>query len=263
MTGTRFGMTELSRERSHHDRWDLNETSRALGASARRPEGVGKPRRATPSICTPTGRRPSYASHRAGRVTHRRLHRSQWLRDALGETATWRPLSERGVDQLTAALNTSPLDRALGGWSAQLGVTGRNPFHRSGFNRARHAQLVWQAVTDLEARHHVEAIAVVDLPAPYATVAATPAFTLDVIVRIRAFLVGAGALLAGAGWRLTVPDLFGILGALLATLTARRWPPTLADLAAIDPVLVPPSRETSSSRPGLRLGLTAKLFRFS
>jgi hypothetical protein len=68
----------------------------------------------------------------------------------VSEAATWRPLSERSMGLLAAALNTSPLTDVLGWWTGNLEITGINPFHRSGFNRARHARLAWQAVTDRE-----------------------------------------------------------------------------------------------------------------
>ena len=157
----------------------------------------------------------------------------------VGEAATWRPLSERGVASLAAALNTSPLNAVLQGWCGSLGVTGLNPFRRSGFNRARHARLAWQAVTDREPRHPVEAIAVADLPTPYGTYASSLSFTLDVIVRVRASIASASTPVGSGAWRLAVPDLYSTLDALVATLTAREVVAALAGLTGIDPVIVP------------------------
>jgi len=156
----------------------------------------------------------------------------------VGEVATWRPLSERSVDLLAAALNTSPLTDNLGWRTVRLGINGANPFHRSGFNRARHARLAWQAVTDLEPRHPIEAVAVADLPSTYGAPRTTLPFTLDVIVRVRAFLAASGPP-GAANMRLTVPDLYKTLDALLATLTSNDVVRSLANLAGIDPVVVP------------------------
>jgi Putative DNA-binding domain len=64
-----------------------------------------------------------------------------------GDTATWRPLSERAVGTLADALNNSPLQQVLMGWCTHMGIGGFDPFHRSGFNRARHARLVWQGAS--------------------------------------------------------------------------------------------------------------------
>lgn len=157
----------------------------------------------------------------------------------IGEAATWRPLSERGVALLAAALNTSPLNQVLQGWCGQLGIGGLNPFRRSGFNRARHARLAWQAVTDREPRHPLEAIAVADLPTPHGTYATSLSFTLDVTVRIRALMAPASAPDGASVWRLTVPDLHSTLDALVATLTAHEVLVSLAGLAGIDAVIVP------------------------
>jgi hypothetical protein len=156
----------------------------------------------------------------------------------VGEVATWRPLSERSVGLLAAALNTSPLTDVLGWWTGNLGITGVNPFHRSGFNRARHARLAWQAVTDREPRHPFEAVAVADLPGRYGAPGTTLQFTLDMIVRVRAFLAASGAP-GAANVRLAVPDLYRTLDALLATLIGNDVVRLLADLAGIDPVVVP------------------------
>jgi hypothetical protein len=142
------------------------------------------------------------------------------------------------VGLLAAALNTSPLRDVLGWWSSNLGITGVNPFHRSGFNRARHARLAWQAVTDREPRHPIEAVAVADLPSSYGVPGTTLQFTLDVIVRVRAFLPVSGAP-GAANVRLAVPDLYKTLDALLATLTGNDVVRSLADLAGIDVVVVP------------------------
>lgn len=63
-------------------------------------------------------------------------------------------------------------------------------------------------------------------------------FTLDVIVRARAFLAVTGPP-GAANVRLAVPDLYKTLDALLATLTGNDVVRSLADLAGIDPIVVP------------------------
>jgi hypothetical protein len=63
-------------------------------------------------------------------------------------------------------------------------------------------------------------------------------FTLDVMVRARAFLAASGAP-GAANVRLPVADLYKTLDALLATLTGNDVVRSLADLAGIDPVVVP------------------------
>jgi Schlafen, AlbA_2 len=86
---------------------------------------------------------------------------------AVDDAATWRPLSERAVGLLADALNRSPLQPALLHWCTEMGISGCTPFHRSGFNRARHARLTWHGAVNSEPRHPVEAIAAAELPASY------------------------------------------------------------------------------------------------
>ena len=164
----------------------------------------------------------------------------------VGEVATWRPLSERSVGLLAAALNTSPFSDVLGWWTGNLGISGINPFRRSGFNRARHARLVWQAATDREPRHPIEAVAVADLPTTYGVPSTTLQFTLDVIVRVRAFLAARGAPRA-ENVRLAVPDLYKTIDALLTTLTRNDVVRSLADPSGSIQSWCP-SRGTCSSR---------------
>jgi hypothetical protein len=156
----------------------------------------------------------------------------------VGEVAAWRPLSDRGVGLLADALNGSPLNGVLLWWCGNLAISGCNPFHRSGFNRARHARLAWQAATDFPPRHPIEAIAVADLPSRYGVPGSTLQFTLDVIVRMRAFLAVRDAPRA-MGARLAVPHLYETLDAILGTLTSDDVVRALADLAGIDPVVAP------------------------
>lgn len=155
---------------------------------------------------------------------------------------TWRPLSERGIAALTTALNNSPIVPLLLDWCGQLGITGINQFRRLGFNRARHARLVWQAVVDH--RHPIEAIAEVQLPTIYGASGSDLRFTLDILGRVRPVPEdphppGMAAERPMPTWRLSVPRLYTLVDGLLAALTDSGVMSTLADLAAIDPVVVP------------------------
>jgi Schlafen, AlbA_2 len=182
---------------------------------------------------------------------------------SIGEAASWRPLSDRGIDLLAAALNTSPLNQALLGWCGKLNIGGFNPFHRSGFNRARHARLVWQAATDREPRYPIEVISVVDLPTPYGALATSLSFSIDVTLRVRAFLATLGV--PAENWRLAMPDLYKLLDAVClplspATKWPRRWlisPGSIASSCR--------SRATCTSRQGPRLAscCTRKALRLS
>ena len=69
-----------------------------------------------------------------------------------------------------------------------MGIGGFKPFHRSGFNRARHARLAWQADMGKESLYPVQAIAVAELPASYGTAGSSLQFTLDVIIHANAYL---------------------------------------------------------------------------
>lgn len=158
----------------------------------------------------------------------------------LGETASWRPLPENGVDRLKTALNGSAVAGMLLRWASRLGIQGINPFERRGFNRARRARLVWQAVADAPVTHRVEAIAELVLPAAYGDPSSL-SFAVDVVLRIRPLRELAkehGAPVVG-NWRLGVADLYDTVDGLLEGLTARDVVSALADIAGIDPAIVP------------------------
>lgn len=164
------------------------------------------------------------------------LRSGMWL--PVDESATWRPLSERGVDLVAGALNDSALGRRLMEWCSQLGCAGLNPFCRLGFNRARRVRLVWQGVSRLEASHPIEAVAELQLPESYGATVSTMQFTLDVIVRARA-LIAASAPSPGMQWRLDLPSLYTTIGALLESLTSPPVVEAVAALAGVEPMLVP------------------------
>jgi len=60
------------------------------------------------------------------------LRSGMWV--PVGESASWRPSSERVVDTLAAALDNSPLAARMLKWAGDFGGGGLNPFRRSGFN---------------------------------------------------------------------------------------------------------------------------------
>lgn len=149
-------------------------------------------------------------------------------------SATWRPLSERGVRALAAALNASPLYRTLFHWSASLGTGNMNPFHRSGFNRARNVRLLWQGGPGGEPPFPLEAIAKVDLPAAYGAPVSHLQVSLEVLVRISHTTSGQPGNL-----RLSVARLYELVDALAASLVDPSVTTALAALAGVDPLVVP------------------------
>ncbi len=156
----------------------------------------------------------------------------------VNDAAAWRPLSDRGIDSLATALDGSPIGSVLLGWCDRLGVTGVNTFSRSGLNRSRIARLVWQAVVDGPVRHPAEAIVNVTLPDSYGLPSSGLTVTLDVIVRARP-LLAAFADAPPPSWRLPVSELYELCDGMLAGLTDSMVTAQLAELAGIDPVLVP------------------------
>lgn len=157
------------------------------------------------------------------------------------EVAAWRPLSDRGVDRLTDALNTSRIRYTLSGSTQRLHADTRiNEFHRRGFNRARDVRLVWQGVLFPHVPYPFEAIATAHLPGVYGAPATGLQFILDVQDRARKTMAAVGlppeAIQAR---RISVPDLYLLLDAIVNTLTDPTLVAVLADLAGIDPAIVP------------------------
>lgn len=156
----------------------------------------------------------------------------------LDEAATWKPLSEKGVDLLAETLNKSPIVSALGYWCNKFGIQGVNTFDRRGFNRARHARLAWQGVTDNpEVPHPIEAIVDVHLPDRYGVPSSHMTVTVDLIVRARLFFLAARGF-PPTMWQLTIHDLYTSLDGVLTALTDKDVVLILASLAGVDPVLV-------------------------
>ena len=76
----------------------------------------------------------------------------------IGERASWRPFSDRAIERLASALFEWPIKEALLKCCEHLGISGLSPFHREGFNRARHSRLVCQGASDTTVRFPVEAV---------------------------------------------------------------------------------------------------------
>jgi hypothetical protein len=173
----------------------------------------------------------------------------------VGESATWRPLSERGVDTLAAALNNSAVNRLLVSRCSEFSISGFNPFSRQGFNRARHARLEWQGVVDRGLPYPIEAVAEADLPNAYG-VPSSLQFTLDIVVRVRVIQAREGISPPMPLWTLTPFALREFMTGIIAGLTEAAVIVALADLADladIDPVLVPqPANLTLLTGPAVR-----------
>ena len=156
----------------------------------------------------------------------------------VAEDRIWRPLSDRGVDALATALWAASPGTLVRLWSGPLGATDLSSFRRQGFNRARHARLVSEAVSQSqEVPHPAEAIAEINLPDRYGSPNSSLTFTLDFVVRARLAHAAAG-FPAPLNWRLSVSQLYAILDAFLTGLTDESVVQPLADLAGIDRQLV-------------------------
>ncbi|GGX82033.1 AlbA family DNA-binding domain-containing protein [Streptomyces fructofermentans] len=146
-------------------------------------------------------------------------------------SATWRPLSERGVQAFADALNNSPLHRDLFQWCASIGEGGMNPFHRSGFNRARKVRLLWQGGPDGAPVFPLEAVARIDLPDAYGTPVSHLQVSLQVVARFQHTF--------GRTVPLSIARLHELIDALTATLVDAQVTEALAALAGVDPLVLP------------------------
>ncbi len=198
--------------------------------------------RESPAVPRPAGRRlpaPDLPAQADGSPTADLIIRTGLI-IPVDEAATWRPLSDRTVSHLAEALNNSPIQKILLKWTLDMGISGCNPFHRSGFNRARHARLAWQAAVDAEPHHPVEAVAAAQLPSSYGAPSTSLQFSLDVIIRASAYLIAKNPQGVLPRFRLPVPDLYETIDAMISSLTDRGVSTALAGLAGIDPVIMPP-----------------------
>lgn len=154
----------------------------------------------------------------------------------IGERASYRPMSERAVARLCDALNGSALGACLLRWLSGLGVSGFDPFHVEGFNRARRAQLRWSAPAGGE-RIPVSSSVAVRLPEPYGAAGGTLALAVEVALAIRPSK--SDARLSVGTWRLPPTELDATVDSLVSALVDPAVVGAVAALADIDPVLVP------------------------
>ncbi|MER7378446.1 AlbA family DNA-binding domain-containing protein [Streptomyces lanatus] len=145
--------------------------------------------------------------------------------------ATWRPLSERGVQAFADALNNSPVHHALFRWCASIGEGGMNPFYRSGFNRARKIRLLWQGGPNGAPAFPLEAVARIDLPDAYGAPVSHLQVSVEVLARFRHTF--------GRTVPLSVARLHELVDALTATLVDDKVTEALAALAGVDPLVMP------------------------
>jgi len=145
---------------------------------------------------------------------------STGLATPLSNDAAWRPLSERGVDNLASSLNGSPLCDRLQTWNREIAREQFRPFSLAGLNRSRHARLSWRSEPDLQGVYPIEAVATASIPETYGQNASFLQFTVVVTVRESAFrrvLDGTNAQAA----TIEVDDLRGLLQDLCVTLINR------------------------------------------
>ncbi|MDX3192874.1 ATP-binding protein [Streptomyces sp. MN03-5084-2B] len=159
------------------------------------------------------------------------------------EAANWRPLSERGVHALAAALNASPLQQRLQEWCDDLKIPNLHLFRRQGFNRARHVRLAWQASAD-DGAVPIEVIAEAVLPTSPGVPNSRLRFTVDVLPAVQRYVATRAAERLPPGFQrpvamLNLGGLHRLVEAVLATLTDQAVVEALAGFAGIDPIVVP------------------------
>jgi len=166
------------------------------------------------------------------------------LRVPPGPACPGRPLSERAISELAAALDKSPLADILFTLTG-LRDSGLYLTHRRGRpNNSGTATLVWQIasgnVSPAEMTIRVEA------PGQYGhSHVQTLNISIEITSRLTAWLASAGSPLPpppGTLRRLEVPEWAALLDAMMATLTDPRVVAAIADLADVDPILVPAPR---------------------
>jgi hypothetical protein len=165
------------------------------------------------------------------------------LRVPPGPACPGRPLSERAISELAAALDKSPLAQILFNLTG-LRDAGLNLTHRSGRpNTSGTATLVWQIasgqVPPAEITIRVEA------PGQYGH---SHVQTLDISVEITSKLTAWRDVQPvqwhqpGAPRHLELAEWAALLNSIMATLTDPRVVAAIADLADVDPIQVPPPR---------------------
>jgi hypothetical protein len=164
-----------------------------------------------------------------------------------GPSAGGRPLSERVIASLCATLNKSPMAVFLFGLTGLMSANLYDFDRRGPFNTSSNATLTWEVIGDK-----------LDGPAPVGVAVQIKAHnqygfshiqtlevTVDITIRMSAWMNAnrAPAPPPPAGrYRMEVMQWFLLLDSLIATMTDSQVIAALADMAAIDPIIVPAHR---------------------
>lgn len=157
------------------------------------------------------------------------------LRTRVGASAWGRPLSQRAVEKLAAALNRSPMTDFLLALTAR-GNTHAESFHYHGLNRSNVANLTWGILgnpSPFEMRVQI------DVPGHYGQ-SHVGALTLTLTSRLTAWLQAGRSSEPPPprSRRLEISQWAGLLDCFAATLASPEVAGPVADLAGIDPIEV-------------------------
>ncbi|GAB3259785.1 hypothetical protein GCM10027456_39540 [Kineosporia babensis] len=168
----------------------------------------------------------------------------------LADPESWRPLSERKVDDLASSLDESSIARALEQWCGHNGATVSSSFRRAGLNRARRAQLEWSMPPASGSLKEIRAVARVVLPQEYGQPLSDLTFTLDVIGSSDLeFYDESNSEPATGNW-LKISWLRELLDGVLEGITSPTVVASLASLAGVVPEVVPQPRTLSLKSDG-------------
>jgi hypothetical protein len=175
-----------------------------------------------------------------------------------GPACPGRPLSEAAVANLAAALDRSPLANTLLDITGLPGLIGREraaAFHatqrRGRPNTSGTATLVWQSASGNISPFQVTARIVAPDQYGHPHIR-TLGFTVEVTSRLTAWQAEPDSPMLpapGARRRLETQEWLALLEAIIATLTSPEITAVLADLADVDPLLVPPARKPARRQP--------------
>jgi hypothetical protein len=152
--------------------------------------------------------------------------------------AAWRSLSDQTVTGLAGALSESPLAAALRQWGARLNCDQFVGFARRGHNRARHANLVFEAAIQPGESKPIETSVAVDIVGGDGEAASRVLIVLDLTYRAR---YGSGASPAQAessSWRLGIEHLADVLDKVTLALVDKTVVERIAALAGVTAELV-------------------------
>ena len=157
------------------------------------------------------------------------------LRSRVSTGAWGRPISQRAVEKLIAALNRSPLASFLDSLVREF-ERDTIYFHHEGLNRSSVANLVWRELGDpnpFEIRAHIE------VPGQYGQMhVGSLAFTITVTSRLTAFLGAAypPPLPSPSRRRLDVAEWAALLDSVAGTLVDDEVISPLADIAGVEAI---------------------------